>query len=114
MLLDEWNVVNKQHQYADRSMKLNVRTYFPKKECEALLLVDWETLKKIIKEDYVNYYSIKATCTLKHDMESTDGMFAVGITDSKKIIQAVKKYKGTVAVNIKKDLKTLDKLRRIV
>ncbi len=47
-------------------------------------------------------------------MESTDGMFAVGITDSKKIIQAVKKYKGTVAVNIKKDLKTLDKLRQIV
>jgi|14BtaG_2_1085337.scaffolds.fasta_scaffold03655_8 hypothetical protein len=112
MLLEQWNVVNKEHAYASRSMKLNVRTYFPKRECEALLLVDWKTLNKIINEDYINYYSIKATCTIKSD-EGNDGMYAVGLTDSTKTIHAIKKYKP-IAVSIKKDTKTLDKVRELV
>lgn len=113
MLLEQWNLVNKEHKYADRSMKQNVRAYFPSHNMEALLLVDWKTLKRIVNENYVNFYSIKPTVVQKSDT-GNEGCYVVGLPNSEDTIKAIKKYKQIIAVKIKKDKKTLDKLRQLV
>ena len=112
MQLNKWLVYDKSSTYADRSMKQNIRTYFPKRECEALLLVDWKTLRRISQEEYVNYYSIKPTCRILADDEY-GGLFAVGIIEGKYLPRALRKYKKIVAFNIK-DEKVLDKLTHLV
>lgn len=112
MQLNKWLVYDKSSTYADRSMKQNIRTYFPQRHCEALLLVDWKTLRKISQEEYVNYYSIKPTCRILADDEY-GGLFAVGIIEGKYLPRALRKYKKIVAFNIK-DEKILDKLTDLV
>ncbi len=113
MRINEWLLYDKSSHYADRSMKQNIRTYFPKRECEALVLVDWKTLKRISQEEYVNYYSIKPTCRTLADDLTTGGLFAVGFLEGKYLPRALRKYKKIVAFNVK-DEKVLDKLTDLV
>ena len=113
MRINDWLVYDKSSTYADRSMNQNIRTYFPKRECEALLLVDWKTLRRISHEEYVNYYSIKPTCRILADDPTNGGLFAVGLVEGKYLPRALRKYKKIVAFNIK-DEKVLDKLTHLV
>jgi len=112
MRINEWLLYDKSSHYADRSMKQNIRTYFPKRYCEAMVLVDWETLRRISQEEYVSYYSIKPTCRILAD-DNTGGLFAVGFVEGKYLPRALRKYKKIVAFNTK-DEKVLDKVTHLV